>query len=120
MPPEYSQKAIHAAEIASHHHPHKKFIIHCESVGAVNISDGFEEAAAPEAGFLRNEIPASHEITYVGRQKPVPDYPIVGIDNATVTVNEIELRMLVEIVSDKMESTRSQQIVAVQQSHQFP
>ncbi len=90
---ERGENPIYTPELTADHHPDKKVVVHGELIRTIDIS------------------------IYMRWQIPIADYPVVCIDDATVTVNEIDLWMLVEVGRHKMESARSQQIVTVQVSH---
>jgi hypothetical protein len=56
----------------------------------------------------------------VWRENPIPKDPVIFIDGTPMTIYEVDLRVGLEKVRDKMEAAWRQQIVTVQIGHYLP
>ena len=86
--------------------------VHGKVKGLVDFSaDRIPGASSPEHGFLRDEIGPRDGSGIVFRKDPVVDDPIFFVDQQSITVYNIHLGVLFEILSDVVQTPRQEDIV---------
>src|SRR5580658_10851962 len=114
---ERPQEAVHALHPSVLHEAHEQIVIERELKIPVDAADFLIDPPPPETRFLRNIIPSLHHPGVMRRQNPIPRHAIPLVDKYTMAVDRIDLGMLRQESSGKVESPRGENIVAVEIRH---
>src|SRR5579862_8798442 len=117
MPPERAQKTIHSFHPSEPHEPDEQIVIQRKLERWIDAACFIVNAPPPEAGLLRNVIPALHHPIAMLGENPVRLNEIRVVDEDPMAVNRVHLRIVSEITSRKLQRAGGEKIVAVQIRH---
>src|SRR5271155_3988310 len=113
MPAKCAQEAVYAFHAAELHEADEKVVVERELKRGIDAAGLIVDAPAPEAGLLRDVVPALHHPVAMLRENPVRLHIVGFVDKSSMAVNRVHVWMFDKKTSDEIESAGCENIVAV-------